>query len=403
MRRIRAAAAALTALMVVPTPARAETVSITYIQALTMARGAAPDLRIAQANVTAATAGIGVAGIWPNPTVLAGTNTQTAKISLGVAAPLPIFGQLGSGKEAARAELATVKIESEIAHGEVRAQTAHAFVGLWLAERTAGARRETATLAKALEDSVKERVDAGNAPEVELLRVRAERLRADADATESTLLVDAARIKLGRWIGAPSGGDFATSGEPDVPASVPTLATLELRLTLSPTVRRERADAYAAEARAAHERALIRPIPVIELGMDMFDPTLPATNYRATLGLELPIFSWRGPIIAREEANAEAAKARAATESARLRADLASSYATFQASSGRVKAYEDGVVPAADAAAAAMEESYSLGRAALVAVLDARRARNEARVALIEARGARANAWIDIEHLLGEK
>jgi cobalt-zinc-cadmium efflux system outer membrane protein len=382
------------------TVAHAET-KLTYAKALSMARTSAPDLKVAEANVTVANAGVGVAGIFPNPTLFVGSTTQGAKFSAGVAIPLPILGQLGAGKNAAHAELGTVKVESEVVWGEVRTATAHAFVALWLAERTSGARADAAAIQAKLEGAVKGRVDVGSAPEIEMLRIHAERLRADADALEAALRVGAARAKLGRWIGIPGGADLATSGDPDVPAPPPSLATLAKRLGLSPTVRRETADAAAADARADKERALVRPMLSLELGMDLWDPTLPRTNYRALLGIELPLFSMRGPLIAREEFSASAARARASAENARLEAELTSAYRTFEAISARLKALDEGVVPAAEKAAVATEESYSLGHSALVAVLDAERARIDARLAVIEARAAGADAWIDIEHLVG--
>ena len=144
-----------------------------------------------------------------------------------------------------------------------------------------------------------------------------------------------------------------------------------------------------------------RPNLTLELGADLWDPGLPRTNYRAMVGLEIPLFHFRGPNISRAESLATAARARAVTEDARLQADLKSAYVTFVAAGARVKALESGVVPASEKAASATEESYVLGRAALVAVLDAERALNEARIALLEARAATSNAWIEVEHLVG--
>jgi outer membrane protein TolC len=82
-------------------------------------------------------------------------------------------------------------------------------------------------------------------------------------------------------------------------------------------------------------------------------------------------------------------------------ADLAVAYRTFEAVSARSVALGAGVVPAAEAAAKATRESYQLGRASLEALLDAERARIDARLTLLETLAARGNAWIDIERTLG--
>ena len=70
-------------------------------------------------------------------------------------------------------------------------------------------------------------------------------------------------------------------------------------------------------------------------------------------------------------------------------------------SNGRVKALADGIVAATDLAARATRESYELGRAQLVAVLEAEKSRNEARAALVAALATRANAWIDVQFSQG--
>jgi outer membrane protein TolC len=139
----------------------------------------------------------------------------------------------------------------------------------------------------------------------------------------------------------------------------------------------------------------------LDLGLDAGDPTLPTTNYRAQLGVEVPLWHQRGPQIEREVMAGNAAQARANAERAHALSNLLVAFRTFEASTSRAKLLADGVVPAAEAAANATEESYALGRAPLVAVLDAERARIEVRLSLLEARAARAAAWIEVEHAVG--
>jgi outer membrane protein TolC len=381
--------------------ARAET-PITFADAIARARRAAPDLATARARESVARAEVDVAGTVPNPTILGATSTQAAKISVGASIPLVILGQRGAAIDASRADLATVKMESEVTWTEVRAATARAFVTLWLAERTASARADAAAIVRHVEGAVLGRVEVGAAPQVEGLRVRAERLRADADAQEAAQLVAAAGSDLGRWIGVVDGAGLRALGDPEVPAEPPAFTALAARVDANPAIRREELDARAAEARANRERALVRPGLTLDIGMDAYDPTLPATNYRAQLGIEVPLFNQRGAFIERERRNADAARARTAAERTRRAADLVAAYRTFEAISSRTKALSDGVVPAADAAAVATEESYTLGHAPLVAVLDAEKARIDAKLALLEARAARAEAWIEVERAIGE-
>jgi outer membrane protein, heavy metal efflux system len=403
VHRLSLAAVALAALGVAGRAA-AEPQPIAYDAAIARARAVAPGLAAARAREAVASAEIGIAGLAGNPTVFLGTSTQAAKFSATASVPLLILGQRGAAARAAEADAVTVHVETELAWNEVRSATARAFVGLWLAESLAIARADAARLVQRLEDTVTVRIEVGAkgaAPKVEGLRVRAERLRADADAQEAMRRVAGSASELGRWIGVPDGGELRAAGDPLVPGEPPPLATLMARVDGSPAVRRENADARAAEARVGRERALVRPAMTLDLGVDASDPTLPTTNYRAQLGVEVPLFHQRGYYVERELAAASAARARSSAERARAISDLVVAYRVFEATTERAHILGEGVVPAAEAAAVGAEESYSLGYAPLVTVLDAERARIDARIALLEARATRALAWIDVERALG--
>jgi cobalt-zinc-cadmium efflux system outer membrane protein len=379
---------------------------MSYAEVLLRAERLSPDLRVARLKENVARAEIGIAGVLPNPSLTAGTSTQAARISAGVSVPLLIFGQRGAAIEASRADLTTTETDTRVASIDVRAAAAHAYVALWRAQSMAVENQHGAALARHLEEAVAGRVELGAAPSVDGLRAHAERLRADAQAQQTEQLVAAAGSDLGRWLGMDDGADLRAKDAPPVPAPPPPIAELRARIDRSPVVGRERADAAAAEARARRERALVRPLVTLDLGLDAFDQTLcpngpcsnPPLNYRGALTLEVPLLSMRGPYVERELANADQARARESAGRLRLAAALTSAYRTFEAWSANARALAEGVVPAATAAASAAEESYALGRAPLVAVLDAEKARIDASLALLDARSQEADAWIEVEH-----
>ena len=211
-----------------PAIARADgadpSVRLTGVEALRRVRAGAPELRVARDRQGIAHAEIGVAGVLPNPVIIAGTSTQTAKLSLGAALALPILGQRGATIAASRADFETVRVEGEITWNEVRACAARAYVQLWLAQERAIARREGALIAARIDDAVAARVELGAAPEVDGLRTRAERLRAEADAREADELVDAAASQLGFYLGTTDA--VRADGEYAVPAEAPALFSL---------------------------------------------------------------------------------------------------------------------------------------------------------------------------------
>jgi cobalt-zinc-cadmium efflux system outer membrane protein len=375
-------------------------------RALDAAKVAAPTLLVARAHESVARAEVGIAGEYPNPSVSAATSTEAAKISGTVSIPLIVLGQRGAAIEAARASQATVILDTQVTWNDVRQSTERAYAALWLSEGNAAARRESAAIEAAVEASVLQRVEVGSAPQIDSLRVHAERLRADADVLDAAAQVDANASQLGLWMGVGDGSALRTTGESVVPDATPSLAALLARLDASAPVRRERADVRAAEARANRERAFVRPGMTLDLGIDALDPTLVppnATNYRAQLTVEVPLFTQRGPQIERERSLAGVARARVSAALAQQTAELTAAYRTFEAATARRQILADAVVPAARAAAKATEEAYVLGRVPLVAVLDAERALVDAQVSALTAQAARAGAWADAEHAVGGK
>ncbi len=409
MRRT-ASPAALAALLLAG-QARAADVPITYGQAIARAAGAAPDVAVARAREGVARAEVSVAGVLPNPSVNAGSSTEAAKLSLGVSVPLVVLGQRAAAMDAGRADLTAVRIATEVTLADVRAAAAHAFVALWRAQGLSAERAREASVARRLDEAVSGRVELGAAASVDGLRAHAARLRADAEALEAAQLVVAAASDLGRWLGVEDGASLRPEGDPAVPREPPSLADLRAAIEAGPVVRKERAEVAAGLAHAAAERAFVRPTLTVDLGLDAWDPTLcptpgctnPPVNYRGLVGVEVPILNQRGPYVERARASAAAASIRADAERVHLASSLATAYRTFEAWTEGARVLGASVVAAADAAAAATEESYSLGRAPLVAVLEAEKARIDARLALLDARAQQAEAWIEVEHAIGAR
>jgi cobalt-zinc-cadmium efflux system outer membrane protein len=370
--------------------------------ALGAAKLAAPDLIVARAKERVAHAEIGVASTYPNPTAIVATNTQTARFSGTLSVPLVVLGQRGAAIDAAQADEVTTTLDTVVTWSDVRQATRHAYVALWLAEGVAAARRDSAAIAAKLEGAVVERVQVGSAPEIDSLRVHAERLKADADVMAASAQMIAAATELGRWMGKPDDEGLRAAAPAVMPDAAPTLASLLARLDGSAQVRREQSDVKASEARVTRERALIRPNFQLDLGADVGDPTLNnQTNYRAQLAFDLPLFNQRGAYVDRETAAGDVARARVQAARVQGIAELTAAYRTYEAATTQQRTLVDAVVPASQGAARATEDAYALGRAQLVAVLDAERTLVDVRLAALDAEAARATAWADIEHAVG--
>ena len=102
---------------------------LSYAQTIARARQRAPDLVVARAREGIARAEVGVAGTYPNPTLIAGTSTQAARFSIGASIPLVVLGQRGAAIDASRADLATVRVETQGTWNEVRSAWLHPVRG----------------------------------------------------------------------------------------------------------------------------------------------------------------------------------------------------------------------------------------------------------------------------------
>jgi cobalt-zinc-cadmium efflux system outer membrane protein len=373
---------------------------LSYEEAIELSRVHAPQIEVARRTEYVAEADARVAGLYPNPTVLAGTNSQVARLSVGASVPLLILGQRGAAIATGRAEYRAAKIDTEVIAADVRAAAAHAFVALWAAEHAADARERAVAVALRLERAVQGRVELGSAPAMEALRSRSELLRTQSDAALARQMVESTSAELALWINRPS-SVIRTRGSPSAPERVPPLSELGNHVDDNPSVRRALAEVSASFARVRRERAQVRPLMTLEVGADLWDPTLPGTNYRAQLGVEVPLFNQRGPLIEREQRRAAAAQAQAHLERIQTLSALIVAYRNYAGLTRQRHALADSVLPAAEAAAQASEESYVLGRAPLVSVLEAARTRIETELQLLDAMTAQANAWIDLEHALG--
>jgi cobalt-zinc-cadmium efflux system outer membrane protein len=320
---------------------------------------------------------------------------------IGVTVPLIVFGQRGAAFEAGQAATNVAHQDTRASVADARASAGEAYVTLWSAERSAIALTQAAQLALKLETIVQARVEVGSAPALEQLRAHSDRMRAEMDASVATELVDASASELCVWIGLPIDERLRAADAPRTPEQPPALSQLLSRLPQSPALQRAELEIRAAEARAASERAQVRPALSLDLAAEYFDPTVPATNYIAQLGLEVPLFNQRGPMIERERFRAASARFRLGAERRARGSALLVAYRNFTAQARREQTLVQGVLPALRAAAQAAEESYALGRTPLVSVLDARHASIDAELDLFATEAARAKAWIEVEHLLG--
>jgi outer membrane protein TolC len=226
------------------------------------------------------------------------------------------------------------------------------------------------------------------------------RLRADADA--AITLVAAARARLAVWLGRdPMNPSLAVTGAPPGASLPPPLPLLLSRVENHPVAMRARLLVHAADANIAMEERLRWPVVSIRLGANLLRANNQPSDLQAGLQFDLPVFSLRGPAIARARARRSSAEVELISAAAHLAADLASAHQTLCGAVARADTFARDVLPAAEEAANLALEAYQAGRLDVNAVVSAEQALADARVQSDHAIADRARAFARLEHAVG--
>ena len=261
----------------------------------------------------------------------------------------------------------------------------------------APAQPERAALMEKVRSRIALRVETGDAPRFELIKIEAEMLNAQKTAQAAEIRLGQARAALRQTVGQGLPSQFKLADELRRMPQLPPLE--EVRRALhqrSPDLRRVRAEMVRAERLLELERAQRWPTLAVKAGVDE-DPELRTQR----LGVVVSIPLWdrrRGPV---DEAAAQLAKARhaLAAEGFNLDQALEIAYQQYGIAEAQVTALESGIVKQAEAALKVAEAAYRFGERGFLEVLDAQRVLRAARSELINARYELAAAWIEIERL----
>ena len=375
---------------------------ISFPEARAAAEQLAPDVQLAEQRVPISNAEVDVAGALNNPTLTVSTAHQTARLGTSLAVPLPLFGQRATAMRAARADADAIALDVSVVRRESRWAATIAWIDLWESQERAKVLEFAAQDSERLFQIASEKFAAGTGPRLDVIRTKGDRARSAAEAEAARNLVSAAAARLAPWIGAAPGGDLTATGTPGYPANVSvTIERLEQRLSDHPTLRRDRAEVIAAQARMQSEQRLRAPMVSPQLTVNQFDPTLPGPDVIIGLSLDIPVLNLRGGAIARAQARRTLAELVAAVDERRLHADLLDAYRRTEGANAKLHAFRELVLPALKEARTMTEEGYQLGRVDLIRLLDAQRALLERRLAAAEAEATWGRAVADLERAAG--
>ncbi len=298
----------------------------------------------------------------------------------------------------AEADLTAARFGRRVGQAELRAQAQFGFYALLEAEAERDALARFSSQLAELQSATELRVDAGDASQLELERVRQEALRVPALEAEAQLAIEHAQDELYILTGIDPRGFSGTSGTllpaaEEIAASGSADASARLRMLQA-----------EADAAGAREDAASRFTPDVTLGVGVrhTEGMGGETGMLVTASLPLPLFDRNEGERQAAEADARMAQARARVERRRLEAEAERLRRRAIAFHGSATRYE------LDALNSAMElrrialVSYAGGEIGVLEAIDAIRTAYEAEVHAISLQRQARQATINLHTLLVE-
>jgi outer membrane protein TolC len=211
----------------------------------------------------------------------------------------------------------------------------------------------------------------------------------------------AARIALGRWIGADAERELAEA--PDIHAVRLDLAALDHELRGHPQLAALAKQIEVADTDARLARAAKRPDWSLELA---YQQRGPAFSNMVSIGLNIPL-----PIAQGVRQDRELAAKTAITEQARAQfddalrahtAEVRAMVSEWESNRKRLARLEDGLLPLAAQRSEAALAAYRGNTGTLGAVLEARRGEREARIQTLQLAAETARVWAQLDFLVPE-
>lgn len=327
------------------------------------------------------------AGLLPNPTLEleAGTGALTGSgaensLSLGVSQEF-----LLSGKRAKRVAVAAREMEVyrwQLADRErvLREEVKSAFYQVILAEKRVALSERSIALNRQLLGVARERLDAGDIPELEMNLVQVELARSAAARIEAEKQSLHIKGRLLTLMGRPRGETPAFSGafDPEVSPSLELAGLIRQALGNRPDLKALQAEKGRGESEMVLARA--EAIPNLSAGLSLQRETTAIevggaegrdTAYLVGFKLSMPI-----PLFDRNQAGLQEARARRDSAENHLSAaaiaverEVEAAYAGFQQAEKILALYRSGINPQLEENLKLTEEAYRLGEVGILAVI----------------------------------
>jgi cobalt-zinc-cadmium efflux system outer membrane protein len=401
---------------------------LTLANVLALVDSRNPQLQAARQQLGIRQAEIRIAGQVPNPQLNAyyGFGKQTTQLGnpqqFGVTQTLETAGKRRKRVDVARAQQRLTEAELDNLRWTIRSQVRQSYLSLAEQEALQLLVRNQMRLLDQLVDVAQKRVQAGAAPEAELLQARLARSNLDTRLTQVIGDIRQAKIELNALLGNTLPEDFQIAdwglanpaGQETelVPMMVETLPPKD---PLLEAAFKQRQDLAAALHRVDLRRQELRlqraqRVPDVQLaaGYLFSDPPSGPTGERTFYGGEyvsanmtVPVFHNQQNEIRRAEILSLQAGLEAEALRLQIRAELDKAYNSLVVARANILRYQTELLPSAQEVLNLAELSYRYGKTGLTSFILTEQTVQQVRSDYLDALIAYQNAWGELERATG--
>ncbi|HVS20835.1 MAG TPA: TolC family protein [Pyrinomonadaceae bacterium] len=388
-----------------PTPALAPASDgLTFEQIYDLAEHNNLQVNTVRRRRAVAEAAILIAGERPNPNFISPYTRSEPRWQPSVSQLIELGGKRGRRIDVARNELHLTELDLDAALRTLRHDVRAAYFNISLARNTVALGQQAFDQAKQLADIARERFEAGDVAQFEVLQANLAVDRATNDLLRLENAEQIARATMNQLL----------NRAPDAPLDLrdtlfvrtPPISTSDLiGRSLSQNVELRTAEQQITTEQSRLRLAQAQRVPdlMLEPGIETFDSSHPNPGFKMQVTVPLPIFNRGRAEIRRSSAMLEQLQAERDATRHRVSSDIGRAALNLESARKQVEFYETKLLPEAERVRQLANEAYRIGQTNLLSVIDATRNAREVRQAYLQALFDYQSALADLEQAAGVK
>jgi len=386
----------------VPSAQAQQSPALTLQSALGLAEKQNLDLVAVRRRRAVALAGIQIARQRPNPTLSFEAMRDSPHQALLFEQPLELGSKRGRRIDVAKEEGVLTDVEISALARQVRRSTREAFNQALLARAESERLARVVQLAERLEQIARDRFEAGDVAQLEVIQVELEVSRAQADRQVAEQREKVSMSQLNALLNEPATTNWELAGKLEDVGSIPALQELlERARQLNPDLQHLGQEQKVEESRRALLKAERIPNLAVQVGSDFNAPPDFRAGPRGGLTMELPLFSRNHGEISKSLATQQVLSAEAAAVERSVTAHIESGYFDIQAQQTQVKLYSIKLLPVARQLEGLAEESYRSGKTSILTVMQAQQKVQEVEQSYLQSLFALQSMLAGLEEAVG--